>query len=75
VTRGTDLGGSGRKGLTGVGGSMVARTEQRRATVVEQRSRRGRRQGGRGSSRHRCEARGGVREFGGGPGWRFVVAQ
>jgi hypothetical protein len=54
VTRGTDLGSSGRKGLTGAGGSMVAQTEQQGATVVEQRSSRGRWQGGRGCSRHRC---------------------
>jgi hypothetical protein len=34
----TDLGGSGRKGLTGVGGFTVAQAEQRGTTVVEQRS-------------------------------------
>jgi hypothetical protein len=49
VTRGTDLGGSGRKGLTRVGGSTVAQTKRRGAMVVEQSSR-GCQQGGRGSS-------------------------
>jgi hypothetical protein len=61
VTRGTDLGGLRRKGFTGVGGSTAVQTERRGATVVEQRSTRGRRQGGRGRSRRRCGARGGVR--------------
>jgi hypothetical protein len=50
VTRWTDLGGSGRKGLTRAEGSMVAQTELRGVTVVEQRSSRGCRHGGRGSS-------------------------
>jgi hypothetical protein len=38
VTRGTDLGGSGRKGLTGEGGSTAAQTKWRGVTVVAQRS-------------------------------------
>jgi hypothetical protein len=45
------------------------------APVSSWRSSRGCRQGGRGSSRRWCGARGGVGEFGGGPGWWFVVAQ
>jgi hypothetical protein len=61
--------------LTEVGGSMVVQTERRGAAVVEQRSSRRRRQGGRGSSCRRCGARGGVEEFGGGLGQRFVAAQ
>jgi hypothetical protein len=75
VTRGTDLRGSGRKGLTGAGGSTAAQIGRRGAMVVEQRSSRGHRQGGRGSSQRRCEAWGGVREFGGGPRRRFTVTQ
>jgi hypothetical protein len=75
VTHGIDLGGSGRKEITGVGGSTAVQTERRGATVVEQRSSRGGQQGGRGSSRRRCRARGGVPEFGGGPGRRFAVVQ
>jgi hypothetical protein len=58
-------------GLTGAGGSTAAQTERQGATVVEQRSSRGRQQGGRGSSRRRCS----VRSFGGGPGRRFMMAQ
>jgi hypothetical protein len=54
VTCGTDVRGSGRKGLTGAGRSTVAQTEWRGATVVARRGSRGHRQGGRGSSRCRC---------------------
>jgi hypothetical protein len=73
--RGTDLGGSGRKGLTGAGGSTATQTEQRGVTVVEQRSSRGHRQGGRGSSQCRCGAWGTHGVFGEGPEWRSMVAQ
>jgi hypothetical protein len=62
------LGGSGRKGLSGAGGSMAAQTVRRGATVVVQRSSQGHRQGGRGSSRRRCGARCSVGWFGGGQG-------
>jgi hypothetical protein len=75
VTRGTNLGGSGRKGLTGAGGSMTAQTERWGATAMEQRRSRGHQQGGRGSSRCQCGAWGGVGRFRGGPGQRFTVAQ
>jgi hypothetical protein len=75
VTRGTDLRGSGRKGLTRAGGSTAAQIGRRGAMVVEQRSSRGHRQGGRGSSQRRCGAWGGVREFGGGSRRRFTVTQ
>jgi hypothetical protein len=47
-----------RRGPSGWGGTMA----------VEWRSSRGHRQGGLGSSRRRCGARGGDRRFGGGPG-------
>jgi hypothetical protein len=73
--RGTDLGGSGRKGLTGAGGSTATQTEQWGVTVVEQRSSRGHRQGGRGSSQCRCGAWGTHGVFGEGPEWRSMVAQ
>jgi hypothetical protein len=75
VTRGTNLGGSGRKGLTGAGGSMTAQTERWGATAMEQRRSRGHQQGGRGSSRCQCGAWGGVGRIRGGPGQRFTVAQ
>jgi hypothetical protein len=65
VTRGTFLGGSGRKGLTRAGGSMVAQTEWRGVTMVAQRTSQGR----------WCGARGGVGRFGGGLGQRFAAAQ
>jgi hypothetical protein len=74
VTRGSDLGGSGRKGLTGAGGATMAQTKRRGATVVAQRSSRGHRQGGRGSSRRRCRAWGGDGWFGEGPEQRSIVA-
>jgi hypothetical protein len=46
-------------GLTGAGGggSTAVQIERWGATVVEQRSSRGHRQGGRGSSRRQCRAR------------------
>jgi hypothetical protein len=53
----------------------VAQFGRRGTTVVERRSSRWRRQGGRGSSRHWCGARGGDEEFGGGPKQCFIVAQ
>jgi hypothetical protein len=56
-------------------GSTAAQTERRGATVVEQRSSRGRRQGGRGSSRRRCEAWDADRVFREGPEWRSAMAQ
>jgi hypothetical protein len=55
--------------------SVVAQFDRRGTAVVEQRSSRGRRQGGRRSSRCRCGAWGVDGEFRGGPGWRFAVAQ
>jgi hypothetical protein len=71
----TGLAAKERGGLTRAGGSTAVQTKQRGAVVVEQRSSRGRRQGGRGSSRHRFGAQGGVREFRVGPEWQFAVAQ
>jgi hypothetical protein len=55
--------------------STVARFGRRGTAVVEQRSSRGRRQGGRGSSRHQCRALGGDGEFRGGLGRCFEAAQ
>jgi hypothetical protein len=69
VTRGTDLGDSGKKGLTGVGGSTSVQTERRGVTVVEQRSSPGCWQGGRGSSQHWCGARGSEDGAEGWPEW------
>jgi hypothetical protein len=71
----TGLAAEERGGIIGVGCSTAVQTERWKAIVVEQRSNRGHRQGGRGISWHRCEARGGVRRFSGGSGWRFMVAQ
>jgi hypothetical protein len=75
VSPGTDLEGSGRKRLTGVGGSMAVQTERQGATVVERRSSRGCRQGGRGNSRHRCQTWGADGVFRKWPEWWSMVAQ
>jgi hypothetical protein len=55
--------------------SAVAWFDRRGTAVVEQRSTRGHRQGGRGSSRRRCGAQGDDGEFGGGSGLCFMMAQ
>jgi hypothetical protein len=55
--------------------SAVARFGRSGTAVVEWSSSRECRQGGPGSSRHRCAARGSDKEFRVGPGWRFTVAQ
>jgi hypothetical protein len=55
--------------------SAVVWFDRRGTAVVERRSTRGHRQGGRGSSRRRCGAQGDDGEFGGGSGLCFMMAQ
>jgi hypothetical protein len=69
---GAVLGVGSRRSKDGWSGlSAVSRIGRRGTAVVERRSRRGRQQGGRERSQHRCGAQGSDGEFRGGPGMAF----